>query len=32
MALRGGEEGEVIATVVDSGNDNDRYVPQKTNT
>ena len=32
MALGGGEEGEVVATVVDAGDNDDHNVPQQTNT
>ena len=32
MTLRGGEEGEMVATVVDTGDKDDRLIPQQTNT
>ena len=32
MAFRGGEEWEVVATVVDTGDKDDHQVPQQTNT
>lgn len=32
VTLRRGKEGKVVATVMDTGNDNDQYVPQKANT